>query len=79
MSKKKTTNKTTKKSLAKNKVKTRPAIDIIKEINTSYPKINISPEQYKAWVEHFSNTIIETLLPEIVKMKTAGKKKKIDV
>jgi truncated hemoglobin YjbI len=51
----------------------------IKETKPVKQEINITPEQYKAWIQEFANTITDTLMAEIVKMKTAGKKKKIDV
>lgn len=43
------------------------------------PEVSITPEMYKAWIEQFANTITDTLMAEIVKIKSAGKKKKIDV
>lgn len=57
-------------------IKTRNATEIIKDINTLYPKINISPEMYNAWVKQFANMITNSILDEVVREKQASKKKK---
>jgi len=45
----------------------------------SKPEIDTTPEMYRAWIEQFANTITDTLMAEIVRIKSAGKKKKIDI
>jgi len=58
--------------------KTKKPSKIIKQEEPEQ-EVNVSPEMYKAWIEQFANTITETLMTEIVKIKSASKKKKIDV
>ena len=50
-----------------------------KSANITEPEIDITPEMYRAWIEQFANTITDTLMAEIVRIKSAGKKKKIDI